>query len=97
MKTTLAHLSCIVLRKIGYIIYQVAFIHRPVFGHGYPSSGYPRQWVLRRHDSDVLIVRLRRYPPGRPGYPAEGWVVFLNATWYERPIVGTRLTEVWKV
>jgi hypothetical protein len=24
-----------------------------------------------------------RYPPGRPGHPAEGWVVFLNATWYE--------------
>jgi len=69
-------------------LYQVAFIHRPVFRRGYPSSGHPRQWALRRHDSDVPIVRpgtrLRvGYPPGRPGYPAEGWVVFLNATWYQ--------------
>ena len=29
------------------------------------------------------MLRYRyRYPPGRPGYPAEGWVVFLNANWY---------------
>ena len=37
--------------------------------------------MLRRHDSDVLIVR-----PGtrlRVGYPPGRLALFLNATWYE--------------
>jgi len=62
-------------------------MHRPVFKHGHPSSGYPPGTRLRVRGcalphSGVLEVGLRSSRLERPGHPAEGWVVFLNASWY---------------
>ena len=57
----------------------------------YPT-GMLRYRVLH-YPSRMLRYRYR-YPPGRPGYPAEGWVVFLNATWYENAWKRNKIIQI---
>jgi hypothetical protein len=102
----------------GIALYQVAFIHRPVFGHGRVPTQvgvaslqdanaigttpcHPRNVSLvgREYPAKTIGIIRACTPPSLqnasfqdaslslsswcPGYPAEGWVVFLNATCYK--------------